>query len=163
MSDVFAHICSAICAICCICCSQSLGNWCLLRSGPAPDGTGRQAGCCNSCCKKGFDDDEFEQEEVRLQQEAAARRARSQSQSQPMNEINPPILTRKTSDSDKEDPSRVRSGSLPNPWDTSRDVNGGGDVQPKPKPDMVVRKPSVEQGEFGNGITVPPKAASREG
>lgn len=33
------------------------------------------AGCCTSCCKRSFDDDEFEKEETRLREQREAREA----------------------------------------------------------------------------------------
>ncbi|GJE98487.1 hypothetical protein PsYK624_147190 [Phanerochaete sordida] len=65
--------------LCCICCTESLEQWCLFNNAwGSGSGTGHQAGCCTRCCKRSFDEDEFGEEQERLQQMRAARLKREQ-------------------------------------------------------------------------------------
>jgi len=64
MADQLGDCFAAICGCLCICCSDVLSAWCLSKS------FGSGSGNSTSCCKRKFDDDDFEREEAKLHEEA---------------------------------------------------------------------------------------------
>lgn len=63
----------ALCGVCCIACTESFQTWCdITRCCPGSDTRIREAGCCNTCCKKSFDEDDFFAEEKRRDRAAAS-------------------------------------------------------------------------------------------
>ncbi|TCD63591.1 hypothetical protein EIP91_005199 [Steccherinum ochraceum] len=63
-------------ALCLICCTESLLSWCNYKAYGGGSST-TSAGCCTSCCKRSFDEDQFEIEEQRQKadRERAAKNA----------------------------------------------------------------------------------------
>ncbi|KAM5533008.1 hypothetical protein V8D89_013350, partial [Ganoderma adspersum] len=59
MSTPSDSIWTSCCGVCCVACTGALESWCFTKS-YGSGGSGRQAGCCGSCCNKSFDEDEFQ-------------------------------------------------------------------------------------------------------
>lgn len=76
-------------AIYCIGCVQSCATWSLFRPCGAGSGTASSAGCCGSCCKESFDNDELQDELDKERQERLEREGLSTSQPAAKEVMNP--------------------------------------------------------------------------
>ncbi|KAM6501104.1 hypothetical protein JOM56_004118 [Amanita muscaria] len=73
MSDPMKECLSACCALCCLCGAASLQSWAM--AGEGYGSRNGNAGCCDSCCKKSFDDDDFDEQVKRDMAKASAANA----------------------------------------------------------------------------------------
>ncbi|KAI0791458.1 hypothetical protein BC629DRAFT_1509690 [Irpex lacteus] len=67
MGDAVGECFGVLCSCCCICASEGIQQWCFFNRWGSGSSTSN-AGCCTSCCKRSFDDDDFEREERKLGQ-----------------------------------------------------------------------------------------------